>query len=143
MFSTSPVGPLVREAALTPAEALLDDRQLNYATRLIGLPGNQPTKQVLPITLREGDRHAQPGEQPVEDRAWAETPARGFQSLGQQLARQLAQALPIDPSGGFEAVETEAAGAFPGQFRILPKDEALKAARETRQASPYGQMDPG
>jgi hypothetical protein len=69
MFSTSPVGPLVREAALTPAEALLDDRQLSYTTRLIGLPGDQPTKQVLPVTLREGDRYAQPGEQPAEDRA--------------------------------------------------------------------------
>jgi ribonuclease HI len=134
MFSTTPVGPLIKEAALTPAEALLDDRQLRYTTRLLGLPRGQPTKQVLPVTLREGDRHAQPGEQPANDRKWAEAHARGFQSLGQHLARQLAMALPVDPSGGFEEVETEATDTFPGQILVLPREEAIKAAQEGRSA---------
>ena len=54
MFRTTPVGPLVREAALTPAEALLDDRQLGYTTRLIGLPGDHPAKQILPCYTARG-----------------------------------------------------------------------------------------
>jgi hypothetical protein len=75
-----PSGAARGEAALIPEEALLDDRQLSYSTRVIGLPRDQPTKPVLPVTLREGDRHAQG---PPEDRAWAEVLVRGFQSLGQ------------------------------------------------------------
>jgi hypothetical protein len=68
-FRTTPIGPLVREAALEPAENLLEARQLGYTTRILGLPKDHPARQVLPVTFREGDQHAQPGEQPVEDRA--------------------------------------------------------------------------
>jgi hypothetical protein len=68
-FLTTPIGPLLWEAALEPAESLLEARQLSYTTRLLGLPTNQPTQQILPITFREGDQHAQPGEQPIGDRA--------------------------------------------------------------------------
>jgi ribonuclease HI len=132
-FSTTPIGPLIREAALEPAESLLEARQLGYTTRLLGLPTNQPTRQILPITFREGDQHAQPGEQPIGDRAWAEdTPrGRGPWSLGQHLARQLGKSLRIDPSEGFEETELSQ-GLFPGVIRVLPKEEALIAAREQR-----------
>ena len=87
MFRTTPIGPLVKEAAMEPAESLLEARQLGYTIRLLGLPNDQPVRQILPITFREGDHHAQPGEQPIGDRAWAETQsARGTWSLGQHLA---------------------------------------------------------
>jgi hypothetical protein len=57
MFRTTPVGPLLREAVLTPADALLDDREFNYTARLIGLPRDYQAKQIIPVTLREGDWH--------------------------------------------------------------------------------------
>ena len=103
-FSTTPIGPLIREAALEPAESLLEAWQLGYTTQLLGLPINQPTRQILPVTLRDGDQHAQPGEQPIGDRAWAEaTPrGRGPWSLGQHLARQLGKSIQINPSAGFK-----------------------------------------
>ena len=39
---------------------------------------------------------------------------------------------PIDPSGGFENIETAPSTIFPGQIRILPKEEALEIAQEVR-----------
>jgi hypothetical protein len=101
---TTPVGPLLKEAGLEPAETTLESRQSGYTIRLLGLPREHPVKNILPITFREGDRHAQPGEQPLNDREWAE--GRGNPScLGQHLARQIASILQVDPSGGVEEIE--------------------------------------
>jgi hypothetical protein len=85
-----------------------------------------PVKSILPVTFREGDRHAQPGEQPLNDREWAE--GRGNPScLGRHLARQIASILQVDPSGGFEEIEVEEpSGEFPGWIAILPTEEALE-----------------
>jgi hypothetical protein len=58
MLRTTPIGPLLREAALEPAEALLDTKQRRYALRLLGLPSGHPAAEILPITLREGDAYA-------------------------------------------------------------------------------------
>jgi hypothetical protein len=63
MLRSTPIGPLIREAGLTPAEVLLEGRQLGYTTRLLGLPDDNPAKTILPVSFREGDQHAQPGEQ--------------------------------------------------------------------------------
>ena len=57
-FRATPIGPLIREAALEPAESLLEARQLGYTTRLLSLPKNQPTRQILPVIFRDGDRYA-------------------------------------------------------------------------------------
>ena len=51
MLKSTPVGPLVREAGLTPAEALLEARQLRYTTRLLSLPENHPAKKILPVSF--------------------------------------------------------------------------------------------
>ncbi|KAL2004773.1 hypothetical protein VTN00DRAFT_3301 [Thermoascus crustaceus] len=61
MFRTSPIGPLIREAGLEPAETLLEARQLGYTIRLLGLPNSYPTRQVLPVTFREGTAMPKPG----------------------------------------------------------------------------------
>jgi len=90
MLKSTPIGPLVREASLAPAEVLLEARQLRYTTRLLSLPENHPAKKILPVSFREGDQHAQPGEQTPGNRQWAESSSRGPWSLGQHLARQLA-----------------------------------------------------
>jgi len=57
MLKSTRVWPLVREAGLTPAEALLEARQLRYTTRLVSLPENHPAK-ILPVSFRERDQHA-------------------------------------------------------------------------------------
>ena len=106
MLKSTRVGPLVREAGLTPAEALLEARQLRYTTRLVSLPENHPAK-ILPVSFREGDQHAQPGEQTPGSRQCAESSNRGPWSLGQHLARRLANVLPADPSEGQHDTENQ------------------------------------
>ena len=86
-------------------------------------------KKILPISFREGDRHAQPGEQPLEDREWAETSARGPQLLGQRLAHQLVGAIHLDPSAGFERTIETPSGTFPECINIHTRDEALEKAQ--------------
>ncbi|OJD09985.1 hypothetical protein ACJ73_09988, partial [Blastomyces percursus] len=128
MLRTTPIGPLVREAALEPAEALLATRQLRYAARLLGLPKGNPASEILPITLREGDVHAQPGEQPVGDREWAEPGPRGPWALGVGLARQLGAALRTDPSEGFEQTVQSVDTPVLLTTRVLGAEEALAEA---------------
>lgn len=43
-LKTTPLGPLIAEASLTPATVLLDHRQRRYADRIAGLPKNQWVK---------------------------------------------------------------------------------------------------
>lgn len=61
MLKAIPIGPLVREASLAPAEVLLEARQLRYTTRLLGLPEGHPANKIPPVSFQEGDQHAQPG----------------------------------------------------------------------------------
>jgi ribonuclease HI len=128
MLRTSPIGPLIREAALEPAEALLDTKQRRYALRLLGLPPGQPVAEILPITIREGDTHAQPGEQPLEDRAWATPTRRGPWTLGMGLARRLREAMSIDPSSGFERTVCNDNRQIPLDFRVQAPETAIQAA---------------
>lgn len=51
MYRTTPIGPLIREAGIPPAETLLAARQLGYAVRLLGLPGNHLARQILPVSF--------------------------------------------------------------------------------------------
>ena len=51
MLKTTPIGPLICEAGLTPAEALLEARQLRYTTWLLGLPEGHPAKKILPVSF--------------------------------------------------------------------------------------------
>jgi hypothetical protein len=61
------VGALVREAALEPANILLDTRKAKYMARLLTLPETHPTAQLLPVTLRHSNAHAQPYEQSLNN----------------------------------------------------------------------------
>jgi hypothetical protein len=45
MLPKTPLGALIREAALEPANVLLDTRKAKYAARLLGLPETHPTEQ--------------------------------------------------------------------------------------------------
>ncbi|KAF7128706.1 hypothetical protein CNMCM5793_003557 [Aspergillus hiratsukae] len=133
MMRITPIGPLLREAALEPAEVILDQRQLGYAARLLGLPGDHPAKLIIPVSLREGDLHAQLGEQPTDDRSWAApSNAQGPWTLGQHLARNLATVIGTDPSAGFEKVAEVYPSTFPGMITVSPLEEAIKAAERNR-----------
>jgi len=86
MLRSTPVEPLVREAGLASAEALLEARKLRYITRLLSLPENHPAKEILPVSFREGYQHIQLGEQTPGNRQLADSSNRGPWSLGQHLA---------------------------------------------------------
>ncbi|KAL3704612.1 hypothetical protein TMatcc_008283 [Talaromyces marneffei ATCC 18224] len=130
MLPKAPIGALIREAALEPANVLLDARKAGYVTRLLGLPETHLTAQLLPVTLRHGDTHAQPGEQPLDDREWALSNDRVPKRIGQRLAKHLAQRLTKDPSGGIERTVQNAPAAFPGTTRVLGTEQALIEAAE-------------
>jgi len=55
---STPIGPLIKEAALTPAVPLLEDRQRKYALRALKLLTAHPINGLLPPTLRYGDGDA-------------------------------------------------------------------------------------
>ena len=130
-FRSTPIGPLLREAGLDAAEVTLDNRQRKYAARLLALPQGHQVQKVLPVTLREGDRHAQPGEQPVNDREWAQPEAA--KTLGQHLAQKLATLLEVDLSEGFERTVETHSEDFSGKIVIQGAEEALRRAQKAGQ----------
>ena len=129
-FSTTPLGLLLQEAGLESAETVLESRQHSYAARVLALPQGHPTHKILPISLQEGDRRAQPGEQPLGDREWATM--RRQQLPGQHLAQVLAGSLNIDPSGGFEQTVEAHPSSFPGKVVVLESKDALQQAQKSR-----------
>jgi hypothetical protein len=102
-LKTTPIGPLVKEAALIPAESLLDDRQKRYALRALQLPSSNPINGLLPPILRYGDGDAQLGEYSNNNLQWAE-PNSNPKSLEQRLAKNFILDLNIDLLEGFERV---------------------------------------
>ncbi|EED21743.1 hypothetical protein TSTA_089820 [Talaromyces stipitatus ATCC 10500] len=132
IFPKTPIGALIRETALEPATALLDARVAQYTARLLTLPDTHPTAQILPVTLRYGDLHAQPGEQPLDDREWASRDNKVPNRLSQRLAKHLAQRLSRDPSGGIERTKQCELKGFPGSIRVLDNEEALTEANQQR-----------
>ena len=95
MYPSTPVQVLMSEAGLVPARVLLDHRQRMYAYRLLTLPSDHLTKNILPISFRNGDADTiQAEDQPEDTLAWAgsERPT----SIGQWLARQVSITQAID-----------------------------------------------
>lgn len=73
MLLKTPIGALIREATLEPADILLDAREATYVTRRLGLPETHDTANLLPVRVRHWDVHAHPGEQPLDDEEWAQS----------------------------------------------------------------------
>ena len=90
------------ESDLITAHILLDFRQRKYAYRLVSLPDSIPTKVILPVILRTGDKHAQLEDQPKDDGIWATI--QKVQSYGQHLARQVIVRFCVDPADRVESV---------------------------------------
>ena len=103
MYPSTPIHPLLSEAGFIPAQTLIDHRQRTYAYRLLTLPDEHPTKLILPISLRNGDRNSQPGEQPANTLLWTENTRPTL--YGQRLAWQVAIDHAIDPAEGLEPLE--------------------------------------
>ena len=85
-LKTTPIGPLVKEAALTPAVPLLEDRQRRYALRALKLPTGHPINDLLPPTVRYRDGDAQPGQYLNDNLEWTE-PESNPKDIGQRLAK--------------------------------------------------------
>ena len=131
MYSSTPIHPLLCEAGLVPASVLLDHRQRVYTHRLLCLPDSHPTKEILPISLREGDRGFQPGELPENTLMWTESkwPA----SFGQWLAWQITIDHCIDPAKRVEPVkELDSCSLLSLDVVIKGKKEAMEEARKDK-----------
>lgn len=86
----------------------------------------------MPISLRNGDRNSQPGEQPTDTLLWTVNTRPAL--YGQWLAWQIALDHAIDPAEGVEPVElVECVAKFEGQVVIeCPIDALEKAMRDDR-----------
>jgi hypothetical protein len=136
-LKTTPIAPLIREANLTPAEPLLDDRQRKYALRALKLPSGHPINSILPPTLRYGDGEAQPGQYSTDNLQWAGQGQESLKSIGQRLARKLAENLNLDPSEGFEITHWPKGQVFPGEIIINQAKEAETEARQPQNGLVY------
>ena len=67
MWKSTPIEILLAEADLRSAKVVLDSRQRKFSARIAALTDENPIKNILPITFRNGDRSAQPNEQPIDD----------------------------------------------------------------------------
>ena len=63
MYSSTQIHPLFSKAGLVSAKILLDSNQKKYAYWLLTLPNQHLAKNILPISIREGDGNSQPGKQ--------------------------------------------------------------------------------
>lgn len=84
MYPSTPIDTLISESGLSPAQIMLDFRQRKYAHLILSLSDSIPTKEILPVTLRIGDRNTQPNKQPENDAIWASN--ERITNYGQQLA---------------------------------------------------------
>lgn len=117
MYPSTPIHPLLSEAGLIPAKLLVDFCQKSYAYRLLTLLDYHPTKQILSISLRDGDKSSQPGEQPENTLMWAESVKPKL--FGHLLAQQVASNNAIDPADGVEPVRS--LGPNAGFYDIIIK----------------------
>ena len=84
------------EASLIPAKVMLNYRQRRYIYHLLTLSDRHPTKDILPISLRMGDRSAQPKELPENDEIWS--PNQKVRAYGQRFPQQVSVGFSIAPA---------------------------------------------
>ena len=128
MYPSTPIHPLLSEAGLIPAKILLDFCQKRYTYCLLTLPDGHPTKEILPVSMREGDGSLQPGEQPENTLMWVENLRPTL--LGQLLAWRLAFDQSIDPADGVEPVDESGSSVlFSGDIILEEKEKAIIQAK--------------
>ena len=137
-LKTSPIGPLIKEAALDPAVPLLENRQRRFALRALKLPTGHPINELLPPTLRYGDGDAQPGQYSNNDLEWTELESKP-KEIGQRLAKQITRGPVIDPADGCEIAKFPIESKFLGNIIIKPKGIAEKEAKNVYNTYKGGQ----
>lgn len=129
MYPSTPIHPLLCEAGLTPASILLDYCQRLYAHRLLCLQDQHPAKEILAVSLRNGDDGCQLGELPESTLIWTQNARPTL--YGQWLAWQVTVEHSIDPAEGVEPVEMmEPGNVFTGDIVIECKKQALQEAKK-------------
>ena len=91
------------------------------------MPDHHPTKQILPISLRDGDESSQPGEQPEDTLMWVESVKSKL--FGHLLAQQVASNNAIDPADEVEPVQSLGPNAG---FCGIVMEEIKKAMEEAK-----------
>ena len=124
MFRSAPIGVVIKEAGLRPATSLLNNRQRQFAHRILSPPQDNPTRNILPLTFRVGDAHAQPEEIKSEDWDWLED--HKDKTLGQRLANSLADSTVVDTSYGFEFTKRVEPACFLGVVDAPSSREAAE-----------------
>lgn len=129
MYSSTPIHPLLCEAGLIPASILLDYRQRVYTCRLLKLSEMHLAKNILPISLRNGDQGFQPGELLDNTLLWTENLRPIL--YGQWLAWQLTIDHSIDLAKGVEPVKKMMSDKlFKANIIIHHKKKALEEPRK-------------
>lgn len=80
---------MVWETCLRPTVSVLNNRQRRYGLRHLGASRTQPTRDILPVTLKEGEEQPKPGEQPENDDIWTRPSRARRGNLGQRLVRKI------------------------------------------------------
>jgi hypothetical protein len=113
---------------------MLNARQRKYTAQLLELFRSHPGHQILPVSFRKGNCHAQAGEQEEDDLQWAQTLIlRGLQSLEQHLARNFTSMLYQNLFGGFEQTAEAYSSDFLDRIVVENTEEALKRARNIKE----------
>lgn len=110
---------------------LLDHRQRLYVCRLLSLPDQHPTKEILPVSLRVRDASFQPGEISNDTLRWTENTRHTL--YGQWLVWQLTTEHSIDPATGVEPVPVIGPDLHLRTKVIIGhKEQAIKEAKKYR-----------
>ena len=72
MYFSTPVYLLLCKAGFILASILLDYCQRLYTHQLFSLPNVHPTKEIIPICLKKGDKRFQLGELSEKSLMWTE-----------------------------------------------------------------------
>lgn len=91
----------------------------------------QATRNILPVTLREGGEQAQPEEESENDNAWTRPNIARSQDPMPRIARTLSTGTNMDATSGTEYTELVEPGIFSGTVAPFASDkgEATKLAK--------------
>lgn len=131
MFQMTSRVAVVRKAVLRSALSLLNNQQGRFGYSILALPRLQPTRNILPPRLREGEEHVQPGEPLERDDDWFKPVGRGRETPRQRLTRKIAEGINIDPTKGTEHTVWVEPETFPGSMDPFAgnKEEGAEAAK--------------
>jgi hypothetical protein len=120
---TTPLGPLLKEAGLRPAESLLENRQRRYGARLLTLPEGHLARTILPGSARGSPpRDGEDGEE-----RWSDPFTRN-DLLGEQLAWMAGGNGVMEPGVGIEKIQVVLEREeLQAKVTIPPRAEAITA----------------